>query len=252
MVYCESGRFIELYFDEKPETKLREALKICGWQYNNKKKCWQNFINDENRQFARLLVKDDKSSDDWLDGLEVYCFKSDNQIIIRSNSFYCNIHHSLEDIAGEITVIDKRGVIREYIVPMAYCKSCELYFILKETYTELKSKGLIRCQIMTYEQYIKEGFYDGNYAKWREKGPLKLWGYSVDSQSNLSELQRRVILEDIVDCGAMTKDAVLSYLDFFIRLNAGKGAGFVSKWQADRSYIAEYRLGSARRVVFKD
>ncbi len=248
--YSITGRFIELYFDSIPEEKLREAMKICGWRFVHNKKCWQNFNNNENRVFAESLVQDEIKADDWYEGLDCYYFESDNQIIVRTNSFYCNTHHVLQDIAGEISVIDRNGNIRKYLVPMALCEKCGLYYMLKETYKDLKSKGIIRCQIMTYEQFASEGFYDGDFDKWRDKGPLKLWGYSVDASSNLSEEQRHAVLEDIIDCEAMTKDAVLSYLDFFVRLNSGRGL-FVEKWKDDRRYIADYKLGSARRVVFE-
>ena len=58
----------------------------------------------------------------------------------------------------------------------------------------------------------------------------------------------RINKEDIIDYGGISKDKVLSYLDFFIRLNKQKGIAALDKWKMDREHIANYRLGSAKRV----
>lgn len=252
MEYQVSGKFIELYFDEIPDETMRNSLKICGWRYRPEKQCWRHFNNVENLQFAKALVEDStpKEAPKWYENLDTYIFEVDNQILVRTNSFYCNIYHELEDIAGEISVIDKKGNVHVYLVPMAYCESCGLYYMLEETFKELKKYGVIRCQIMTFERYSKDGFFDGNFEKWRDIGPLKLWGYSVNAEDGLSEYQRQAILEDIVDCKAMTKDQVLSYLDFFIRLHRTNDGLYVDKWKADRMHLANYKLGSAKRVIF--
>ncbi len=241
-----------MYFDRVPDEKMRESLKLCGWRFNGYKKCWSNFNNVENKGLADSLVKESKGEEERnrLQSLDRYYFESNDQVIIRENSFYCNVHHKLEDIAGVITVIKKSGKVDELLVPMAYCEDCNLYYILKETYEYAKKVGVIRCQMMSYKQYVTDGFYDGDYSKWRKKGPLKLWGYSVSAEAGLSDEQRHAILEDIVDCGAMSKDVVLSYLDFFARLNVAKHALYVDKWREDRNYIAGYKLHSAKRVIF--
>ena len=56
------------------------------------------------------------------------------------------------------------------------------------------------------------------------------------------------ILEDIIDYGIMTKDEVLSYLSFFMHLNHNGSDVALSKWKADRDYIADYKLGSSKRI----
>ena len=85
---------------------------------------------------------------------------------------------------------------------------------------------------------------------WRDKSPLAMWGYSVNKRDDYTDDQRHAILEDIVDSGAMTKDRVLSYLDWFISLRQGHEDIASNKWIEDRKHIAEYKLGSSPRRRF--
>lgn len=172
----------------------------------------------------------------------------ESDLIVRSNGFYCNLHHDIEDIAAEISVCNRLGQYESYLVPVAYCHTCNVCFILDETYRELKKHGLIMCQIMTYKDYKVDGAYNEAIGHWRTQSPLKLWGYSVSQNDGYSDYQRRAILEDIIDCGVMTKDRVLSYLDFFIGLGNSRGNIALTKWQDDRKYIAGYEIGSKKKI----
>lgn len=176
-----------------------------------------------------------------------FIFVSDD-LLIRSNNLYCNLEHNLERVAGEILVCDGEGNILKCLVPITYCKDCELYYILEEDYRVLKRKGLILCQIMSYPDYKKYGAYDNNFAKWKDQSPLRIWGYTVSKKHNYTDRQRQIILEDMLDCRNMTKEQVLSYLDFFIRINENKADDTLAKWKSDREYIANYELGSSKRL----
>ena len=46
----------------------------------------------------------------------------------------------------------------------------------------------------------------------------------------------------------LTKNKVLSYLDFFIKLNQHKGSSAVKKWKDDRKYIAQYNIGMSKKI----
>lgn len=172
-----------------------------------------------------------------------------NDAIIRSNGFYCNKNHEVTDVAGIIRVVDKRGTIEEHLVPIAYCKTCNLYYMLEETYSELKRSGVILHTVMTkiqYRNYTWKNNGDLNPMMWKEESPLKIYGYSVGQQDDLSDEQRQAVLEMIIDNGIMSQDRVLSYLDFFIRLHGNENS--TSKWQEDRRHIANYNLGSKTRI----
>lgn len=245
--YKVTDTHVELYFEKPPTKDIKETMIICGWRWFSKKACWSNFKNRENIEMAKALcvelnpkepnhlLKLDKRELDTAD------------LIVRCNSFYCNLHHDVEDVAGQITLLDKNGNLVIHLVPVAYCRNCNIYFILEETYLSLKKSGIIIHQVMNRKQYEASGSYlSNNDHLWRKQSPLRLWGYSVGKEDDYSDAQRQAILEMIIDKGIMSKDRVLSYLDFFVRMHSGEDA--ISKWHDDRQYIAKYQLGSARRI----
>ena len=246
MKYKIDGNHIEIYFDDIPSEKIRETLKICGWHWFGKKKCWSNTYNQENLMWAKALSEEiNPKPENPLLKFE-RCSLGMADLVVRSNSFYCNQNHDLEDMAGEVDVIDRKGNIYPYLIPIVYCKSCNVYYVLEDTYKDLKAKGVIRCQIMSY--------YEHKYGEKPEPGtlnkvsPLRKWGYTVSQAVGYSDVQRQGILEDIVDYRIMTKDEVLSYLNFFMKLNHNGSDIALAKWKEDRDYILNYKLGSSKRV----
>ena len=71
------------------------------------------------------------------------------------------------------------------------------------------------------------------------------YGYSVSKGEHLTSVQRRKILALLVDRNVMTRNDIIGYLDFFIssRLYDPKYESAISKWEADKEYISEYRYG---------
>lgn len=248
MEYKKDGRFIELFFDSIPDEKLRESLKICGWRWNKTKRCWSNFLSYENIIFAESICKElNPQPQSKLLEME-RCVVEIQDLLVRSNSFYCNAHHKVKDMAAEISVRDTSGRIQGYLVPIAYCESCNTYFLLEETYLELKRRGVIMCQILSFREYRNKGMAEVGFHELNSISPLRKWGYTVSQLEGYSDIQRQAILEDIVDSGCLTRDKVLSYLDFFVRLNQYREGLAVGKWKDDRNYIASYKLGTAKRV----
>lgn len=249
MKYKEAGRFIELYFDDVPEYKIRETLKICGWKWFGKNKCWSNIKTPENVEFAKSLCQEVNPK--VKKEAEVLHFPrhsiSADELLVRSNSFFCNLHHNVVDMAGELEVCDKEGNIRVCLIPIAYCEECDTYYVLENTYNEVKKIGIAMCQIIKFKQYMQYGKNMNNTQLWRDYSPLNIMGYCVNSNENLSDNQRKVILENIIDKGILSKEQVLSYIDFFIKTHSNADNA-IHKWMSDREYISQYRINSAPRI----
>ena len=246
MHYKIEGNHIEIYFDTVPDEKIRETLKICGWHWFGKKKCWSNTNNKENQIWAQKLAEEiNPKTPNLLLSMERRQIGMAD-LVVRSNGFYCNHNHELKDLAAEIEILDMKGSIMSHLVPIAYCKSCDVYYILEETYKELKKKGIIRCEIMSFNEY-KNG-EKPEPGTLNSVSPLRKWGYTVSQIVGYTEIQRQGILEDIVDYRRMTKDEVLSYLNFFMKLNHNGSDIALAKWKEDRDYIANYRLGSSKKI----
>ena len=246
MYYKIEGNYIEIYFDKIPSEKIREILKICGWKWRKQKKCWSIVNTKENIIWAQKLSEEiNPKPENPLLKLKK-CTIGMNDLVVRSNGFYCNQHHAIEDLAGEIEIIDRKGTIVTHLVPIAYCKSCNVYYVLEDIYLDLKKKGVIRCEIMSYKKYRNPDKPEqGSLSSF---SPLWKWGYTVSQIVGYSQIQRQGILEDIVDYQIMSKDEVISYLNFFMKLNYNGSDIALSKWKEDRDYIARYKIGSSRRV----
>ena len=174
-----------------------------------------------------------------------------NDVLVRNYSFRCSKHQTT-DYAGEVQVLTGEGTIKGYLVRIWYCEDCNCYYILNKTFQDLKKKGVILCRVMEFETYKlisnNPRWYNSPFFKWRKVSPLRLCGYCVNQNENLTDKQRHRILEEIVDNGILPIDRVMSYLSFF-KDKIGSGQSAKEKWQADYDYISNYKLGTAKRVV---
>lgn len=244
----ETENHVELYFDDIPDYSTRESLKVCGWKWNHERKCWRTFRSDDNVKMAKELCQSmNPKPKSKLHELPQHVVEV-NDIFVRSNGFYCGLNHRTIDMAGLFIVTDKRGLRHQYLAPIVWCSSCARYFILEETFTYLKRQGIINCQIMTEKQYREKENVALNPMLWRDYSPLRMWGYTVSKAEGLSDEQRHQILEMILDHDALSKDRLLSYLDFFIK-NIYNSYDATDKWKSDRQYIAEYKIGSRPKVT---
>ena len=76
------------------------------------------------------------------------------------------------------------------------------------------------------------------------------YGYNVSQTEGLTELQRRKILSILVDLKILTKNDIISYLDFFINMRESNPLfeRAVAKWEEDREFISEYRTGDYQKI----
>lgn len=74
---------------------------------------------------------------------------------------------------------------------------------------------------------------------------LRQYGYNVSQEEGLTEARRRKILALLVDNKVMTRNDIISYLDFFInqRKYQHKFEKAIDKWTRDKEFIANYKSG---------
>lgn len=58
MKYRINGKYIEIFFEGMPDTKIRETLKICGWYWFDKNRCWRNINTIDNMELVKALEKE--------------------------------------------------------------------------------------------------------------------------------------------------------------------------------------------------
>lgn len=171
-------------------------------------------------------------------------------VVVKCNTIACEENHHVEDVVA-VFMVAKNGVVREVEVPAGYCRECECYFILEETYKAVQGRGRLLCQLITVTVFNKLKNGQMEYTdRWADESPLKIAGYSVDAKTNLSEWERHTILEYVIESGILTKNRVLQYLDGFVEFRKHREdmQAAVDKWCSDRKYIASYKVGSAKLV----
>lgn len=102
---------------------------------------------------------------------------------------------------------------------------------------------MILCRITDEKNYMKGAYVNG--MKLAQESMLMQYGYNVSQTEDLSALRRQKILAVIIDNRIMSKSEIISYLDFFIsqRSKRSNMEIAISKWEADREFVENYRLG---------
>ena len=164
--------------------------------------------------------------------------------VVRMNIFKC-IHkeHKIIDIVAEVNVINTENKIQSIKISAGYCQQCETYFIMESIYKHLKNNGIILCRISDEKSYIRS--ISGNGMDLAKESILMQYGYNVSATEGLSAKRRQRILSVIIDNKIMSKNEIINYIDFFIRQrnNRSNMELAISKWEADREFVENYRIG---------
>lgn len=164
--------------------------------------------------------------------------------VVRRNVFKCmHSSHKLENIVATINIIDNQNEEKLIRVNAGYCTNCKLFFIMESTYNNLKSKGIPICRISDEKTYLKN--YSVNGMVLAQESILMQYGYNVNQLEGLSSSRRQKILAVLIDKRILGKSEIISYLDFFIsqRQTQSKYQIAISKWEADREFVENYRIG---------
>ena len=171
-----------------------------------------------------------------------------NHFIIRTTLFRCCKNHSLEEVIGLLNIITPTGIKIIERIPCAYCKDCNCFYMLDSEYKRISAKGILLCQIITYEQYCTMGVLD--ISKWSSESILKHNGYNVQATKNLSDEQRQVILQNIIDNKILSAHGIVSYINVFIAQKEGLSnyRTAVMKWKKDKQFILNYDNERKRQI----
>lgn len=171
-----------------------------------------------------------------------------NHFIIRTTLFRCCKNHSLEEVIGILNIITPTGIKIIERISCAYCKDCNCFYMLDSEYKRISAKGILLCQIITYEQYCTMGVLD--ISKWSSESILKHNGYNVQATKNLSDEQRQVILQNIIDNKILSAHGIVSYINVFIAQKEGLSnyRTAVMKWKKDKQFVLNYDNERKRQI----
>ncbi len=181
--------------------------------------------------------------------------------IVRTNLIKCsNKNHIIEDIKAKITIVDKDGKYSEKLINAYYCRNCNLYYIYNRDYNRLIQEGMPLCQIYEYEKYITENTQ--NIYNLNQESILHAYGYNVNSSKEITENQRRKILEFIIEKNILSKHKIISYITYFINMHKSKSnksyESAINKWESDILYLnntesgKNYIVNSIKTIKYKE
>ena len=248
----------------KKGKKVQYAVKYCQYcdvyyikhtLYSQYKDDWLLINAEDYETFQAMKKQTIQKETAKSEGTEKPIIKHNNTIsindfVVRRNTFKC-LHndHQIRDLTGKINIINQKGEIQQLSISVGYCPQCNIFFILESTYEYLKNKGTPLCRISSEKAYLK-GIGNYNGMKLAQESILMQHGYTVSQEEGLSPARRQKILAVLIDNKILTKNDIISYLDFFIsqKKSNHKFEKAISKWQNDREFVAEYKIGMFKMI----
>ncbi len=147
-------------------------------------------------------------------------------------------NHSIESVTAKTVNVKNNQPVE---VNVFYCAQCKKYFINFEALQAYFSRGIYPALQYTYEN-VEQG-------ELREASDLMLYGYNV-REGQLTQSERRRILEWIIDSGLLSKAEIIGNLQFKVRYNGRKAGNerAKAKWQDDIQFVSRYVVNNNRSI----
>lgn len=174
-------------------------------------------------------------------------------VVLSHNKKCVYEEHNLTDVEAKIKVLTPNNKVIDVKVSAVHCKECNQYIILKTDFKSIKQKGTLLCRVIDETpEYIakhKKLSFSGTESR------VHLLGYNVIKQGyNYTFAQRKIILANIIENYGITQHEILSMLDTNIarKINLPNYADAVAKWQQDRDFVSNYKLGDCPEVIINE
>lgn len=148
--------------------------------------------------------------------------------------------HQPHEIHGKFMSILSSGEFVQEVIPLYFCKTCNEYYVLNNNLSLLNGHPL--CIIKDLESKSrKTDNVAYEYAGYHKKSILRIYGYSISKQANLSSIQRKKLLSILVDNKIQSRSEIEKLLSFLLTT---RGYVLSDAWQEDINYIINYENGS--------
>ena len=169
-----------------------------------------------------------------------------NVLYICKGTISCRKNnHIIASVSGLLASLDGQAVR----LNVNYCSACQLFFI---NYSEYKYYRDIYGALLG-NFYVRETFgYSGTgYDNLAEESILKICGYTVNQNDNLSANHRQLILSNLMDRNVLGKYRIIEYLQFFINSSRYRNNMYMAnkKWEADLQWVRSYDVNRQRQFI---
>ncbi len=149
--------------------------------------------------------------------------------------------HTLEDVTIKVRMLAGSS-LSVIDLPAGYCRECGSYYVYSSVFDELiGSRMRPGVEILQNRFKMPDGrFYGSIYettGTLQSESLLKRCGYTVGITAGLSDRSRITLLRQIIDMELMTKQEVMSYLNYFISFNGRKLGNEIAKMQWERDLM---------------
>lgn len=227
---------------------FNKYLKIVDLELTQKHKEVDKYIRNNMDQF---MVKEgyissiesstpNLTADDYFRILKKIKRQNKYDFVIKGNTYYCsNSQHKIIEINASLDIIKKDGKIENISCPAYYCDDCETFYIHSATYDKIRERGVPLCKV--YDMY-KFTLGDNNYYDLNSESIIHSFGYNVNGNDNLTMLQRQIILKNIIDNHILSKQSILTHLNFLRNRSLNKKifAQACRRWKEDIDFVNEY------------
>ncbi len=160
--------------------------------------------------------------------------------LVRTTNYSCtNRDHKLIRIKALVSVMTHQS-IKEMEIDAAFCPECNKYYILEREYLRLKAHGKLCCKVVEFDELIRSGL---TFNSWAEKSVLRIYGYNVNKNENLSKGERQRILSFVMENHIMTSYEIINHLEWQISTREGRTnmRDAISKWEDDIRFVRDFQ-----------
>lgn len=171
--------------------------------------------------------------------------------IVLSDNRKCTIsNHNLKDIIAKINIVTQNGKIYLISLPAAYCNDCDVYFVLKRDFQKAKEQGVLLCSVEDKTLKYIQKHANQKYKTIGESRIHKM-GYNVRKDVGYTDMQRHVILANILENTNIARHEILSVIDAGIARHQSKTTHqhAILCWISDREFVTNYKTGDMPEVL---
>ena len=192
-------------------------------------------------------MKTGSVDNEWGDDVEADdepCQDDLKTLYIYKGNIRCKKHnHNIISATATLHNISDKDVV----INVEYCKDCHKYLLSYDLFLHYRAKyGVLIGDF----KIVTNDFFDGE-TDLAEESPLHLSGYNVGQKDGYTSNQRHYILAKIIHDGIMTKQEVLNYLSYFVRMNGARDNMELAaaKWREDISFVQNYNISTQPSTI---
>lgn len=197
----------------------------------------------------KLYSRPNTKNRNSLNGVSAFKLNPHSLIGLYSTRSCSNNSHKIKDVIARIPV-KVNGKPQIIDVDAWYCETCKIYYILHSTYDGIN--GIPICDVKDFRtgKIISSATDYDNVVTSNYETMLHKLGYNVNQQENLSSQERQKILAQIVQKRQISKNEIISLLQYYIRRNENNGNMIfaVEKWEQDLIFMKRFRMQSSEVI----